>query len=316
LTFRADLPLPQPPAGEVLIQVRRAGVCNTDLELLHGYYPFTGIPGHEFVGEVISEGEWQGQRVCGEINIACGRCARCRAGLKTHCEQRTALGISGRDGAFAQYLCLPLENLHPVPDSVPDDEAVFVEPLAAALQVTRQVHVRPTDRVVVLGDGKLGLLCAQVLALSGCHLLAVGRHPAKLAVLAARGIQTALVDASELDMLRDQDIVVECTGRAQGFDLARRLLRPQGTLILKSTYAGQLTLDLSRLVVDEITIVGSRCGPFAPALDLLSRRLVDVRSLVHAHYPLQDGLAAIEHARRPGALKVILDIQPGEECCW
>ncbi|MBN1888214.1 MAG: alcohol dehydrogenase catalytic domain-containing protein [Thermoflexales bacterium] len=313
VTFRADLPLPQPPAGEALIKVRCAGVCNTDLEMLRGYYPFTGIPGHEFVGQVVSPGEWQGRRVCGEINVACGRCARCRAGLRTHCEQRTALGISGRNGAFAQYLSLPLENLHPVPDSVPDDEAVFVEPLAAALQMTRQVHVRPADAVAVLGDGKLGLLCAQVLALSGCRLLAVGRHPAKLAVLAARGIQTAVLDECELDGPRDYDIVVECTGRPQGFELARRLLRPQGTLILKSTYAGQVTLDLSRLVVDEITVVGSRCGPFAPALDLLARHLVDVRSLVHAHYPLQDGLSALERAGRPGTLKVILDIPAGEE---
>jgi len=304
LAFRTDLPEPQPQAGEALVRVSLAGICNTDLELVRGYYPFSGIPGHEFVGVIVSPGERQGSRVCGEINIACGACAQCRAGRKTHCERRTALGIANRNGAFTEYLSLPYENLHGVPEAVPDDEAVFVEPLAAALEITRQVHVHPTDTVVVLGDGKLGLLCAQVLALTGCRVWGLGRHRDNLALLAARGIRTAL--AGEAPLLQ-ADVVVECTGNIDGFQLARQLLRPQGTLVLKSTYAGQAQVDLSRIVVDEITLVGSRCGPFAPALDLLARRLVDVRSLIHARYLLSAGAAAFERAQQPGTLKVILE---------
>jgi len=299
-----DVPVPQPPPNEALIRVVRAGICNTDIELVRGYYPYRGVLGHEFVGMVESDGEWRGRRVCGEINAACGECAQCRAGRNTHCDRRTVLGIVNRDGAFAEYLTLPFENLRAVPDSVPDDEAVFTEPLAAALEIIQQIHIRPTDEVVVLGDGKLGLLCAQVLALTGCHLLALGRHPKKLAVLAARGIRTAFV--TEAPDLR-ADVVVECTGSAEGFDLARKFLHPRGTLVLKSTYAGLASIDLSRVVVDEITVVGSRCGPFAPALDLLARKLVDVRSLIHARYPLREGLAAMERAQQPGVLKVVLD---------
>ena len=296
--------MPQPPPNEALIRVVRAGICNTDLELVRGYYPYRGVLGHEFVGIVESEGEWHRRRVCGEINAACGECAQCRAGRNTHCDRRTVLGIVNRDGAFAEYLTLPFENLHAVPDSVPDDEAVFTEPLAAALEITQQIQIRPTDEVVVLGDGKLGLLCAQVLALTGCHLLALGRHPKKLALLAARGIRTALV--TEAPDMR-ADVVVECTGSVGGFDLARKFLHPRGMLVLKSTYAGSASVDLSRVVVDEITVVGSRCGPFAPALDLLGRKLVDVRSLIHARYPLREGLAAMECAQQPGVLKVVLE---------
>jgi len=306
LTLRSDVPMPEPPPNEALIRVVRAGICNTDLELVRGYYPYRGVLGHEFVGIVESEGVWQGRRVCGEINAACGDCVQCRAGRNTHCDRRTVLGIVNRDGAFADYLTLPFENLQAVPDSVPNDEAVFTEPLAAALEITQQIQIRPTDDVVVLGDGKLGLLCAQVLALTGCHLLALGRHPQKLAILAARGIRTALV--TEAPDLR-ADVVVECTGSAEGFDLARKLLHPRGKLVLKSTYAGLASVDLSRVVVDEITVVGSRCGPFAPALDLLARKLIDVHSLIHARYPLREGLAAMEHARQPGVLNVLLEVE-------
>ncbi|MEK7278927.1 MAG: alcohol dehydrogenase catalytic domain-containing protein [Chloroflexota bacterium] len=305
LTLRADLPLPGPPPGEALVRVLKAGICNTDIELTRGYYPYTGIPGHEFVGVVESDGEWKGVRACGEINATCGKCEQCLNNRRTHCENRTVLGILNRHGAFAEYLTLPVDNLYAVPESVSDDEAVFAEPLAAALEITQQIQIRPSDTVMVIGDGKLGLLCAQVLALTGCSLLALGRHRSKLDILAARGIRIALAD--DAPSVR-ADVVVECTGSPAGFDVARKFLRPRGTLVLKSTYAGSLTVNMSRIVVDEITIVGSRCGPFPPALDLLARKLVDVRSLIHARYPLRDAVAAMERAQRPGILKVLLDV--------
>jgi threonine dehydrogenase-like Zn-dependent dehydrogenase len=305
LTLRGNIPVPQPPEGEALVRVLKAGICNTDVELTRGYYPYTGVLGHEFVGVVESEGPLKGRRVCGEINAVCGQCAQCRNGRRMHCDNRTVLGIVNRNGAFAEYLTLPIENLHAVPDSVPDDEAVFTEPLAAAVEIIEQIQIRPADEVVVIGDGKLGLLCAQALALTGCRLLALGKHASKLGVLTARGIRTALADAAP--PLR-ADVVVECTGSPAGFETARRLLRPRGTLVLKSTYAGSLTVDMSRIVVDEITVVGSRCGPFPRALDLLARRQVDVRSLIHARYPLAEGLAAMAKAQQPGVLKVLLDV--------
>jgi threonine dehydrogenase-like Zn-dependent dehydrogenase len=305
VTLRSDLPEPVPPAGEARVRVLKAGICNTDLELLRGYYPFTGVLGHEFVGVVESEGEWRGKRVCGEINVTCGVCAQCRAGRPTHCERRTTLGMHSRHGAFAHYLTLPYKNLQAVPASVTDDEAVFTEPLAASVEILEQVHLHPSDTVVVLGDGKLGLLCAQVMATTGCNMLAIGKHSAKLRILEARGIRTALI--TEAPSLR-ADVVVECTGHANGFALACQFLRPRGTLVLKSTYAGSLTVDMSRLVVDEVTLIGSRCGPFAPALDLLARKRVDVTSLIQARYPLKDGVLALEKAGRPGMLKVLLDI--------
>jgi threonine dehydrogenase-like Zn-dependent dehydrogenase len=302
-----DHPTPEPPPGEVLIRVTLAGVCNTDLELVKGYLQFRGVPGHEFVGVVErapGEEEWQGRRVVGDINAACGNCPTCNAGRLTHCPHRTTLGIAGRDGAFAEYLSLPIHNLYPVPDSVPDESAAFVEPLAAACEILQQVHVHPTDRVIVLGDGKLGLLCAQVLALTGCDLTAVGHHEHKLNILARRGIPTAL----EKSLMENEraDLVVETTGHPGGYAAARRLVRPRGTIVLKSTCHGTLDADLTMAVVDEITLLGSRCGPFAPALRLLEQGLVDVLSLVHARYPLSEALTAFEHAARPGTLKVLI----------
>lgn len=305
LTLRADLPVPLPPPGEALVRVLKAGICNTDIELTRGYYPYTGILGHEFVGVVKSEGEWKGKRVCGEINAVCGQCEQCLNGRRTHCEDRTVLGILNRAGAFADYLTLPFENLHAVPDSVSDDEAVFAEPLAAALEIAQQIQIRPSDTVMVIGDGKLGLLCAQVLALTGCNLLVLGRHRSKLDILAARGIRALLVDDAPAARV---DIVVECTGSPAGFDLARKFLHPRGTLVLKSTYTGLLTVNMSRIVVDELTIVGSRCGPFAPALDLLARKLVDVRSLIHDRFLLSEAARAMDRAQEAGVLKVLLDI--------
>ncbi|MBP7692295.1 MAG: alcohol dehydrogenase catalytic domain-containing protein [Anaerolineales bacterium] len=292
-------------AGEALVRVRLAGVCHTDIELTRGYYPYAGVLGHEFVGVVASAGLWHGRRVVGEINAVCGECAACRHGRRSHCERRTVLGIINRDGAFAEYLRLPLENLHAVPEDLSDEEAVFTEPLAAALEILQQVHVRPEDTVVVVGDGKLGLLCAQVLALTGCRLTVLGRHADKLALLEQRGIAIALADAAPA---LAADIVVEATGRPAGFELARRLVRPRGTLVLKSTYAGRLTVDMSRLVVDEITLVGSRCGPFPAALAALAGRRVDVRGLIQARYPLAAALTALEHAQQPGVLKVLIEM--------
>jgi threonine dehydrogenase-like Zn-dependent dehydrogenase len=307
LRLRDDLAVPVPPPGEALVRVLAAGVCNTDLELVRGYYPFTGIPGHEFVGTVESapgSEAWLGRRVVGEINASCGRCAACAAGRRTHCERRTVLGIVNRHGAFAEYLILPVENLHEVPDGLRDDEAVFTEPLAAALEVQDQVEVEPGDRVVVVGDGKLGNLVAQTLALTGCALTVIGRHAAKLAVLEARGIATGGPDSIRPGQA---DVAVECTGNREGFDLARTAVRPRGTIVLKSTYAGRTSLDVSRIVVDEITLVGSRCGPFAPALRLLAERRVDVGPLVHARFPLGGAVAAFEEAARPGVLKVLVE---------
>ena len=305
LGLAGDYPDPVPPPGEVRIQTILAGICNTDLEILRGYAGFRGVLGHEFVG-VVDQAEDPGligRRVVGEINAACGVCKTCWSGRPTHCPERTALGIRGRDGVLADYFCLPEDNLHEVPPWIPDEAAVFVEPLAAACEILDQVHVRPSDRAVVLGDGKLGLLVAQVLALTGCDLIAVGRHEEKLAVLDRRGIPTQI---GEDLLVGKADLVIECTGQAEGFASARRLVRPRGTLVLKSTYHDPVEADLSGLVVDEVQVVGSRCGPFPAALRLLNQRLVDVTSLIEAEYSLEDGLSAFEHAGRRGALKVLV----------
>jgi threonine dehydrogenase-like Zn-dependent dehydrogenase len=307
LQLRHDLPIPEPIAGEALVRVLQAGVCNTDLELLRGYYPYAGVLGHEFVG-VVEQGPEHliDQRVVGEINATCGQCRFCLSNESTHCENRTVLGIVNRDGAFADYLCLPEKNLYPVPESVSTDAATFTEPLAAALEIQQQVSMRGGDRVLVIGDGKLGQLVAQTLALTGCDLLSVGRHPDKLANLEARGIQTGFADAVQD---RTFDVSVECTGNPEGFAIALRALRPRGTLVLKSTYAGNLSINASALVVDEITLVGSRCGPFPEALKLLAEHKVDVSPLIQARYPLADGLKAFAHAQQKGVLKVLLAME-------
>lgn len=291
--------------GEALIRVRLSGICGTDLELVRGYYPYAGVLGHEFVGEVVESPDpaWIGARVVGEINDACGTCATCRAGRPTHCEVRTVLGISARDGVHAEFVRLPLANLHRVPDSVSDDAAVFTEPLAAAVEIVTQVHIVPTDRVLLVGAGRLGQLVAQVLALTGAELHVVARHQLQRDLLHARDIATI----AEADVAnRSYDIVVEATGSPSGLDLARAALRPRGTLVLKSTYAGEVTLNLSPFVVDEITIVGSRCGPFAPAIRLLERGDVDPTQLIAERYPLADGLEAMSRAAERGVMKVLL----------
>jgi threonine dehydrogenase-like Zn-dependent dehydrogenase len=306
LQLRTDIPIPKPPAGEALVRVLCAGICNTDLELIKGYYPYTGIIGHEFVGVVEQGPEYLiNQRVVGEINAACGYCRFCRSGQPTHCENRTVLGIVNRNGAFAEYLSLPIENLHILPENVSTAAATFTEPLAAALEIQQQITLSQDDRVLVVGDGKLGQLIAQTLALTGCDLLVVGRHEDKLLNLAARGIKTGSADS-----VKDRyfDVSIDCTGNPEGFNTARRALRPRGTLILKSTYAGNLSLDASALVVDEITLIGSRCGPLVPALELLGTKKVNVQSLIQGIYPLSLGLEAVEKAKTKGVLKVLLEM--------
>ncbi len=308
LQLRSNLDTPEPTADEALVRVMRAGICNTDLELIRGYYPYTGILGHEFVG-IVEQGpqELINQRVVGEINAACGECFYCKKGLPTHCENRTVLGIVNRNGAFADYLTLPTKNLHSVPDTVSTDVATFTEPVAAALEIQQQISISPNHRVLVVGDGKLGQLIAQTLALTGCDLLAIGRHTEKLANLEKRGIKTGFADAIQP---RSFDIAVECTGNPSGFEIARQALRPRGILVLKSTYADQLTFDASALVVDEITLMGSRCGPFKPALELLAQHHIDVEPLIQARYPLDQGLAAFKQAGQRGTMKVLLQMSP------
>lgn len=295
--------------GEALVKVRLAGVCGTDLEIVKGYYPFTGIPGHEFVGQIAnlphdpSRHEWIGKRVVGEINASCGSCEQCWGGRPTHCENRTVLGILNRDGVFAEYVNLPLGNLHLVPDLVADEAAVFVEPLAAALEIQQQVQIKPTDRILLVGAGRLGQLIAQTLALTGADLRVVARHPLQKRLLAERGIR--LLDEADVQAWR-YDVVVEATGSTAGFELARKAVRPRGTFVLKSTYKGEITLNLSPVVVDEVTIVGSRCGPFEPALRLLEKKEIDPTVLIAAEFSLTDGAQAFAEAEKRGMLKVVI----------
>lgn len=292
--------------NEVLVKIRKAGICSTDLELVKGYYPYAGVLGHEFVGEVVraDDASWIGQRVVGDINAVCGACEQCLSGRPTHCENRTVLGIANRDGTFAEFTQLPIENLHKVPASVPDEMAVFTEPLAAALEIQEQVNIQPTDRVLLVGAGRLGQLIAQTLALTGCDLRVVARHKRQQELLSARGIRII----AEEDVQRWMwDVVVEATGSPSGFAVARRAIRPRGILVLKSTYKGEMSVDFSSIVVDEINLIGSRCGPFEPALQLMESRQVDPTVLIDAEYSLTDAMKAFEHATRPGALKVVLN---------
>jgi threonine dehydrogenase-like Zn-dependent dehydrogenase len=309
LSYRDDVPQPEPLAGEALVKVHLAGICGTDLELVKGYYPFNGIPGHEFVGEIVkapAEPHREGQRVVGEINITCGRCPSCLAGRPTHCEKRSVPGIKDRNGAFADYLCLPLNNLIAVPDSVSDDAAVFTEPLAAALEIQEQIRVRSPDRVLVVGAGRLGQLIAQSLVPVDCDLTVVARYKNQQALLAS--CQIAWID--ERAVRRQAfDIVIEATGSADGLVLARQAVR-RGTIVLKSTYMEKenIQMNFSSLVVDEITLVGSRCGPFEPALDQLENRLVDPTVLIAKRYFLNEASAAFKQAAEPGMLKILFRI--------
>lgn len=294
--------------GEALVRVRLAGICNTDLEIVRGYADFNGTLGHEFVGVVEDSPDPMqiGQRVVGEINAGCGACALCLGGDARHCLQRTVLGIVGRDGAFAEYVSLPPQNLLVVPEQVSDRQAVFTEPLAAACEILEQITIRPEQRVAVIGDGKLGQLIARVLATSGCELLLIGKHAEKLELAAAAGIKTIELSALNIEPTARFDVVVEASGAPPGLRLALELVRPRGVIILKSTFHGAVEMDTSRIVVDEISVIGSRCGRFEQALALLVAGKVDVEDLIADEFKLADGIAAMTAAQQPGVLKVLL----------
>jgi threonine dehydrogenase-like Zn-dependent dehydrogenase len=318
-----SLPLPKLRPGWALVRVRLAGICNTDVELLHGYYDFQGVPGHEFVGTIeqlrgastAKKNKWLGQRVCGEINISCralGRrpiCDFCRRGLKTHCAHRTVLGIIGHPGTYAEYLTLPLENLHIVPDGLSDEQAVFVEPLAAACEILGQVNVKKFRSAAVLGDGKLAQLIARVLRTAVPQVVMYGKHENKLALARSAGIQTKKLrgDASDIKRIRETfRVVVEATGSPSGLALAQQLTEPRGTLVLKSTFHSAEPVETWPIVVKEITVVGSRCGPFAKAIAVLRSGKIDPRPLITRTFPLVEAPAAIRFAQQPGVMKVLL----------
>ena len=295
--------------GEALVRVTLSGICNTDLEIARGYAGFEGTIGHEFVGVIEEAGQAAslstGTRVVGEINAGCGVCDLCRAGDPRHCPTRTVLGIVGRDGAHAEFLKLPIVNLLPVPDEVPDERAVFTEPLAAACGILERVAITEDTRVAVIGDGKLGLLCAQVLATTGASVTLIGKHQNKLTIAERRGIETTTT--GEANQLTGRfDVVVEASGSSSGFATAVDLLHPRGVLVLKSTFHGVTEIDAAPLVVNEISVVGSRCGRFAPALELLKNGGVDVENLISEEFALSAGIAAIQRAAEPGVLKVLL----------
>jgi len=304
VSLQADRTAPRPSDGEVLVRVLCAGVCETDLQLIRGYMGFSGVLGHEFVG-VAEEGPLAGQRVVGEINCNCQRCPTCLAGRPTHCPNRTTIGINGHDGAFADYIAVPQHNLHLVPDSLPTDVAVFAEPVAAACQIPAQLSLNRADRVVVLGDGRLGNLCAQVLAGICDSVLVVGKHQEKLALIDALGIETALV--ANLPANHLADLVVDCTGSETGLPTALALVRPRGTIVLKTTVAGTQQMPWAPIVIDEVTIVGSRCGPFDRALEALEAGSISVLPMISERFDLSDGVSAIDAARRGGVLKVLID---------
>jgi len=306
MSYREDLPMPLLEPDEVLIKVLLAGVCSTDLEMLKGYYDFSGVPGHEFVGLVQDDNGHPGllgKRIIGDINISCGECERCLQQEPSQCMRRKTLGIFDYDGVFSEFCKLPAKNLTVVPDSVSDVLAVFTEPTAAALRILDQVQVKPSDRVIVVGAGRLGLLIAQALKNTSCDLKVVVRRPEPAAILAGLGIRAVYADEIRGELA---DIVVEVTGSSEGFELSRSLTRARGTLVLKSTFAGDVNVNLSKLVVDEITLVGSRCGNYPAGLRALTSGLIQVGEMVDSVYSLQQGIEAIERAGQPGVLKVLI----------
>jgi threonine dehydrogenase-like Zn-dependent dehydrogenase len=302
-----EIPIPE-TEGECLVRVELSGICNTDLEIVRGYAGFNGTIGHEFVGVVESSETvtgMVGKRVVGEINAGCGKCDRCATGDSRHCPTRTVLGIHGRDGAHAEYLRLPSSNLIAVPETVSDTEAVFAEPLAAAYGICEQVAIDPETRVAVVGDGKLGLLCGMTAALRTTNVTLIGKHPEKMSIAAKRDIET--IRLASADFLKGSfDVVIEASGSESGFATALDLVKPRGKIVLKSTFQGTPKWEAARVVVDEISIVGSRCGRLAPAIELLASKKVIVEDLVSEKYSLVDGVAALDHAGRRGVLKVLL----------
>jgi len=304
LTFSSSHGTPTLNAGSALVQVHLAGICSTDLQILKGYMGFIGVPGHEFVGTVrAGPGGFVGKRVVGEINFGCGDCDSCRRDLSRHCPHRRVMGIVNADGAFAEYLSVPVGNLHAVPESVDNAAAVFAEPLAAAFEILTQIQLNPGDEVLVLGDGKLGNLCAQVLRLTGARITALGKHVAKLSMIKKAGVRTILLDDWRPRLF---DVVVEATGSAGGFELALGAVRPRGMLVLKSTLADIHQVSLAPIVINEIKVIGSRCGPFADALEALAARQVSVTPLIDKVYDLVDGVDGLRHAAQAGAKKILL----------
>ncbi|UCF34317.1 MAG: alcohol dehydrogenase catalytic domain-containing protein [Phycisphaerales bacterium] len=305
LRYEPDYPKPQPGEGQCLVRVHMAGICATDLQLVKGYMDFKGVVGHEFVGTVASgPANLKNKRVACEINFVCRKCELCLAGLATHCPNRTVLGISNQDGCFADYVVAPEHNLHPVPDSVSDEEAVFVEPLAAAYQVLAQCPVEERTKITVIGSGRLGLLVAQALKTKGCKLTVVGRNKKTLTFCEKKGIQGIHVD--KLVARQDRDVVVECSGAAEGLTIAMELVRPRGTIVLKSTHAEAGALNLAPIVVNEVNLLGSRCGPFGEAINALARQAVDVRSMISKTFPIEKALEAFKAAEDRNNVKVLL----------
>lgn len=307
---------PEAASGMAIVRVTLAGICNTDLEIVSGYMGFRGVLGHELVGVVVDgPAEWKGSRVVAEINFACGLCDACRAGLSRHCPTRSVMGILDADGAFAEYVAVPVANLHRVPDAVDDQSAVFCEPLAAAYEIVEQLALTPTQwneqRALVLGDGKLGLLVAQVLQAAGARVCAVGRHDEKLRLLAARGIETREANGwtppAPGSASFQFDLAVDATGSAAGFAIATAATRPRGTVVMKSTVAGAHEIDFAPIVIHELTVLGSRCGPFAPAIAALANGTIDVAPLESERFPLARGAEALREASQPGVLKVLID---------
>lgn len=305
--LRTDCPEPRPGRNEALVAVGVAGVCSTDLEVVRGYMGFAGVMGHEFVGTVVAGPKnWQNRRVVAEINCVCGRCDMCKGGLSNHCRDRTVLGIDGHDGVFAEYVSVPVRNLHAVPQTVSDEQAVFVEPLAAAFQIVRQLDLNRSDSVVVLGDGRLGQLVARAVKTVVRRPVLVGRHDNKLEAAEKAGIQT--VSAEQFKPKADVDVVVDATGSPEGLETAMQAVRPRGVIVLKSTHAAGGELNLAPLVINEVTVVGSRCGPFPDAIEALAEGSVDVSPLVTGRFALREAPAALGAAGRAEHIKVLIDV--------
>ncbi|MDG1898042.1 MAG: alcohol dehydrogenase catalytic domain-containing protein [Fuerstiella sp.] len=292
-------------AGRVEVHVLKAGICETDLQLTQGYMSFNGVLGHEFVG-IAQSGRFAGRRVVGEINCACGHCSFCQRGVPRHCENRTVIGILNHDGAFADSLFVPEENLHPVPDYISTEHAVFTEPVAAACRILEQADINRDHHVVILGDGRLGNLCAQVISTTKADVLVVGKHDWKMQQLNAIGIQTTMLE--DFQPAGAADFVVDCTGSPTGFPLSLQTVRPCGTVILKTTVAAEQPLHLAPVVINEVQVMGSRCGPFTPALQMIADKIVRVESLITAEYPLDQAIQAFRHAEQPDTLKVLLHV--------